>query len=94
MLTHQSAAKAANYRDLQITPGMVFRVDMATGQCRRVAPTGHGRQMKYMASPTAKALSKAMRMARAAGKTLAPIMAKLDGILAPSGANAGQRQIH
>lgn len=48
-----------------------------------MAPTGHGRQMKYMTSPTAKALSKAMRMAKMAGKTLAPIMAKLDGLLAP-----------
>lgn len=83
MLTHNLAHNRANYRDIQIHPGMIFRVDMATGQCRRVAPTGRGRQVRYMASPTAKALTKAMRMAKLAGKTLAPIMAKLDGILAP-----------
>ena len=94
MLTHNQAAKPANYRDLQIHPGMIFRVDMTTGQCRRVAPTGRGRQVRYMASPTAKALTKAMRMARGAGKALAPIMAKLDGLLAPKGANVGHQQTH
>ena len=83
MLTNQSMPEVVSYRDIQITPGMIFRVDLTDGQCRRVTPTGHGRQMKYMASPTAKALSKAMRMAKMAGKTLAPIMAKLDGLLAP-----------
>lgn len=83
MLTHNQAHNRANYRDLQITPGMIFRVDMATGQCRRVTPTGRGRQVRYMASPTAKALTRAMRMTKLAGKTLAPIMAKLDGLLAP-----------
>lgn len=65
-------------RDIHIGPGMVFRANLINGQVRRIRPTGRGREVKFVASPVARALSKALGMGLRAGKGLGAIVDRLE----------------
>jgi len=83
MLTQTGAQSAPSYRDIQIGT-VIYRANLNNGKINRVAPTGRGRQVRYMASPVARALTKAMRMGLAVGKDLRGLVAGIEGIFAPT----------
>jgi len=80
MLTQtKGAAAAPSYRDIQIGT-VIYRANLNNGKVNRVEMTGRGKQVRYMASPVARALTKAIRMGLAARKDLRGLVAGIEGI--------------
>lgn len=72
-----------NYRDLELAGlGMAYRVWPKTGTVRRIAATGKGREVRFVGSPTARALEKALKMGIRAGKG---VNGWLDRLVSPAG---------
>jgi hypothetical protein len=73
-----------NYKDIQVGPA-IYRFNLNNGKVNRIAPTGRGRQVRYVASPLARVMTKAMKMGMGVGKDLKGLVGKMEGIFSPAG---------
>jgi len=72
-----------NCKDIQVG-SVIYRFNLNNGKVNRVAPTGRGRQVRYVASPLARVMTRAMKMGLGMGKDLKGLVGKMEGIFAPA----------
>lgn len=58
-----------------------YQINLTTGSCRKMIPTGIGREMRYVRSPLARAIGKSLKLGIQAGRDLQGLIVGMERIL-------------
>lgn len=72
-----------NCKDIQVG-SVTYRFNLNNGKVNRIVPTGRGRQVRYVASPLARVMTKAMKMGMGVGRDVKGLVGKMEGVFAPA----------